>query len=237
MAVAFVSADVTSVDTPTTDNLTISAVTTSGTDRNLSIGSMVDLNGSAVYISSLSRGSDTFEMKAEVTGDDPSNLDTSLSVWNSTNEPQTASADLTCTLAATRIRWGFGYIVTSGVHQTTRMASPATKEGTASATGTVNVSSATGDMVVGFVSIHKTHTPTADTGTSRFSFSTSDSTGNGFTAPGTTTVASGYSWSTSEQYAYAAANLVQAAAAGGQPTMRRWGGIPGTRLSGGAHWG
>jgi len=153
MSAAFESAGAaTPAGSSATATLTIASVVLTGANRNLAIGIGTTNNTARTY--SPSRGSDTFASIGSAIHTSSSNR-VNGHVFMSTNEPQTASADLTVTdTIGANDRWGFGYVATTGVDQTTRYSGLALnpdEESSGGAVDALNITSATGDLVVDFI--------------------------------------------------------------------------------------
>lgn len=221
MAVAFSASSSTGVSgTDTVDNRSIAGVTTSGTDRFIAVGVSVR-NNPGIHISSISRGSDTYTEHAFIEGDSPSTIRVNAAQGVSTNEPQTASATLTVTLASATGGWGFSYHSFTGVDQTTRVDTAQTNEGSGTSSA-ISTTSETDDMVIDVLAIrdgsHSAAVNGAQSGTD-WLFEQTNITGGGSHAAGATSVNMSWSWTTSDEFAHIATNINAAATATSYSSM------------------
>lgn len=152
MAVAHESADAKEV-AGSSASITISGVTLTGSDRCLIIGIGSTLNTARTY--TISRGSDTFTQLG-------SRMNTVAfprvngHMYASSNEPATESTDLTVTdTIGINDDWGVCYVNCTGVNQTTRTENLTLNSDDTGTGGlpidAMNVSSASGDLVVDFI--------------------------------------------------------------------------------------
>lgn len=194
MSAAYGSSDSVNSGASSTDTLVIADFTTSGSDRQLDVMTSVYNTTTASLTVTASRPGDTITHQRS--DDNPENSRTvrgSLSI--STTEPGTSAASITTVIGASKQYWGFVAASFTGVDQTTRIEDLTLNPTGESSVGSINIDSATGDLVCSFLATLEGSAPTAPNGgteTLRESFMQDpggvDQGALFATAPGTTSV-------------------------------------------------
>ncbi len=212
MAVSFIASDSVADNT---DSHTFASVTTTGSDRHI-IALSHQRDNPGEVISSVSRGGDTYTSKAAQLGT-PSTIRVHMVIFESSNEPQTASADLTINLNANVSGGVYGYQEFNGVDQTTRSDAETTDNGLSTGPSDITITSTTNDLVVSFLALRDVDVDIAGDQTVDYTTTTASNLQSGAQrAAGAASVGMGWDWTDNDSFAHIAYNL-NAAAAG--PTV------------------
>lgn len=192
------AADVLAASSSTTV-ITLSTFAMTGSNRNIAAFAL-HRAGTERQITSVVRGTDTYTEAGEF-----KQGNAKVEVHNSTNEPQTSTATLAITINSANGTWCAGYIASDEVNQTTRINGIVHNESGSAGSLSVNVTSATGDLVCSAIAVAgdiaggRTLTATGTNHTKRAEDKDGANSIFGGTGskPGETTATVGYSWTTS----------------------------------------
>ena len=174
--------------------ITLTSLTTSGTDRNaypvFAHRAGTERSGTSVVRTGQA---DTYAFSAGT-----KNGNAKTEVWYSSNEPVTTAANLVGTIDSANTSWIFGCLYVSDSNQTTRIGTPVLDETAAGTSLSVNVSSATNGLVISANCIAAAANTIVATGTSHTQRLADEYTSNVYlnigTKPGETTATLGWSW-------------------------------------------